>query len=288
MNENNENLVEETKPFEVTTDIASPETGDKNGWGKRIVTRRFLITALAIAVVTNAAVSAGALALISRDGKASKPEKIVSEDQNGGKSDNSAGDQFGNGNDDPYGNQFGDSYSDPFGSFGDENNSGYSDQYNNGYSDPYGNGSGDSYSDQYNDQYAYPFGDLYNNGSGDQNSNGFSDQYNNGSGDQNSNGYGDQFGNSYGDQNSNGSQSSSASIGIVISENSGVYVAQVTGNNAKKAGFAEGDKIVSIDGKNITSSTDLISEVQSHKSGDTVTIVVERDGQSIEIKTELE
>lgn len=284
MNENNENLVEETKPFEVTTENASPETGDKTGWGKRIVTRRFLIAALAITVVTNAAVSAGALAFISRDGKAAKPEKIAAEDQNGGQSDNSAGDQFGNEYSDPYGNQNGDSYSDPFGSFGDENNSGYSDQYNNGYSDPYGNGYGDQYSngsgDQYGDQYAYPFGDLYDNGSGDQNSNGSADQYDNGSGDQNSNGSVD--------QGSNSNQPSSPSIGIVISENSGVYIAQVTGNNAKKAGFAEGDKIVSIDGKNITNSTDLISEVQSHKAGDTVTIVVDRNGQSIEIQTVLE
>ena len=284
MNENNENLVEETKPFEVTTGNASPETGDKTGWGKRIVTRRFLIAALAITVVTNAAVSAGALALISKDGKVAKPEKIAAEDQNGSQSDNSAGDQFGNEYSDPYGNQFGDSYSDPFGSFGDQYNNGYSDPYSKGYGDLYDNGSGD----QYGDKYAYPFGDLYDNGSGDQNSNGSADQYDNGSGDQNSNAFGDQNSNGSGDQGSNSNQPSSPSIGIVISENSGVYIAQVTGNNAKKAGFAEGDKIVSIDGKNITNSTDLISEVQSHKSGDTVTIVVDRNGQSIEIQTVLE
>ena len=74
----------------------------------------------------------------------------------------------------------------------------------------------------------------------------------------------------------------------MIKEDSGVYVAQVTGDNAKKAGFQEGDKVVSIDGKDVATSNDLVSEVQSHKVGDTVTVTVERDGQPVEIKTELE
>ena len=91
-----------------------------------------------------------------------------------------------------------------------------------------------------------------------------------------------------GDQNGGQEQSSKVSIGIMIKEDSGVYVAQVTGENAKKAGFQEGDKVVSIDGKKVDTSNDLVSEVQSHKSGDTVTVTVERDGQPIEIKTELE
>jgi len=83
-------------------------------------------------------------------------------------------------------------------------------------------------------------------------------------------------------------QSSKASIGVIIKEDSGVIVAQITGENAKKAGFKEGDKIVSVEGKNISASSDLISEVQSHKSGDTITVTVERDGQNIEIKTVLD
>ena len=83
-------------------------------------------------------------------------------------------------------------------------------------------------------------------------------------------------------------QSSKASIGIVIKEDSGVIVAQVSGDNAKKAGFSEGDKIISIDGKTVNSSEDLISEVRSHNAGEVVTVTVERDGQSIELSTELE
>lgn len=232
MDENKEVIIEETKPLETANEKVVFEPAKKTshaGWGKKSVSRRFLIIALAVAVIINGALSAGVLAL-SKGPKAPKPDKIT-EDQNNSQSDNNGGNQFG-------------------------------DQYNNGY--------GNQYSD--------PYGG--NNGS-------FGDQYNNGNGDQYSDPYGGNNG-GYDDQYSNGNQSSKASIGIVITENSGVYVAQVTGSNAKKAGFEEGDKIVSIDGKSITNSSDLISEVQSHKSGDTVLIVVERNGQSIEIKTELE
>lgn len=91
-----------------------------------------------------------------------------------------------------------------------------------------------------------------------------------------------------GNGQSNEQDSSKASIGIVITENNGVYVAQVNGDNAKKAGFKEGDKVVKVEDKDVSTSTDLTSEVQSHKAGDTVSVTVERDGQAVEIKTELE
>ena len=94
--------------------------------------------------------------------------------------------------------------------------------------------------------------------------------------------------------------SSTPAVGVVISEvseenaqyygldSAGVYIAQVTGTNAIKAGFQEQDRIVSIDGKTVTSTTEFISLVRKHKVGDTVTIVVSRNGQEIEIKSELE
>ena len=95
-----------------------------------------------------------------------------------------------------------------------------------------------------------------------------------------------------GSDNWGGSQeqqsSSGVSIGIVISDNNGVYVSQVTGSNAQKAGFQEGDKIVSFDGEDIDDSNELISEVQKHKSGDKVTVVVERSGKEVKLKTTLE
>jgi len=93
---------------------------------------------------------------------------------------------------------------------------------------------------------------------------------------------------------------STPAVGVVISEvsdsnaqyygleSAGVYIAQVTGQNAQKAGFQERDRVVSIDGKEITSSNDFITIVRKHKVGDTVSVVVSRNGQEIEIKTELE
>lgn len=93
-----------------------------------------------------------------------------------------------------------------------------------------------------------------------------------------------------GDQNSQQSQQNSGnvSIGIVIRDNNGVYISQVTGSNAKKAGFQEGDKIVKFDGDDIDNSNELIEEVQEHKAGDKVTVVIERDGKQQKIKTTLE
>lgn len=89
-------------------------------------------------------------------------------------------------------------------------------------------------------------------------------------------------------------------VGVIISdvsesnaqyyglESAGVYIAQISGANAQKAGFKEGDRVVSIDGQEIKSSSDFIGIVRKHKVGDTVSVVVSRDGQEIEIKTELE
>jgi len=68
----------------------------------------------------------------------------------------------------------------------------------------------------------------------------------------------------------------------------GVYIAEVTGDNAKRAGFKQEDRVVSINNKKIESTSDLISRVRSYKIGDTVTVVVVRDGQEIAIKTILE
>lgn len=89
-------------------------------------------------------------------------------------------------------------------------------------------------------------------------------------------------------------------VGIVISdvseeqsqyyglEEPGVYIAQVTGDNALRAGFKEQDRIVSFNGTEVKDSSTFITLVRKCKVGDTVTIVVSRDGQEIEIKTELE
>lgn len=71
-------------------------------------------------------------------------------------------------------------------------------------------------------------------------------------------------------------------------EAAGVYIAQVTGQNAQTAGFQEGDRIISFNGKEVKDSNAFITMVRKCKVGDNVTIVVSRNGQQIEIKTELE
>lgn len=67
-----------------------------------------------------------------------------------------------------------------------------------------------------------------------------------------------------------------------------VYIQEVNGTNAKKAGFKAGDLVYSVDGKEIDSFETLSAIVTSHKVGDTLTYIVLRDGQSIEIKLKLE
>lgn len=71
-------------------------------------------------------------------------------------------------------------------------------------------------------------------------------------------------------------------------DGAGVYISEVTGDNAKKAGFKSGDKVLAINGKDIESSSDFISRVRENKVGDTVTVDIIRDGQTIAIKTVLE
>ena len=71
-------------------------------------------------------------------------------------------------------------------------------------------------------------------------------------------------------------------------EEPGVYIAQVTGVNAQKAGFKEQDRIISFNGTEIEDSSTFITLVRKCKVGDVVTVVVSRQGQQIEIKTELE
>lgn len=98
----------------------------------------------------------------------------------------------------------------------------------------------------------------------------------------------------------NGNVTTRPIVGITISdvseenaqyyqlESAGVYITQVTGENAQKAGFQSEDRIVSIEGEKIETSQQFISIVRQHKAGDTVSIVVSRSGQEIEIRTVLE
>lgn len=82
------------------------------------------------------------------------------------------------------------------------------------------------------------------------------------------------FGNSQDSQ----SQSSSAAV----------YIQEVTGSNAKKAGFQSGDLVYAVDGTRITSFNTLSSIVTSHKVGDKLTYTIVRGNQTKEIKLTLE
>ena len=68
----------------------------------------------------------------------------------------------------------------------------------------------------------------------------------------------------------------------------GVYIQEVTGENAKEAGLKPGDLIYMINKKEVTSSEMLISEIQSHKVGDKVTFTIVRDDKMHEIKVKLQ
>ena len=82
------------------------------------------------------------------------------------------------------------------------------------------------------------------------------------------------FGNSQDSQ----SQSSSAAV----------YIQEITGINAKKAGFQSGDLVYAVDGTRITSFNTLSSIVTSHKVGDKLTYTIVRGNQTKEIKLTLE
>lgn len=65
----------------------------------------------------------------------------------------------------------------------------------------------------------------------------------------------------------------------------GLYVSELTPDGpAERAGMQVGDRVVSVDGIEINSSSDIISIRDSHKVGDEITIEVERDDEIIELK----
>jgi putative serine protease PepD len=75
-------------------------------------------------------------------------------------------------------------------------------------------------------------------------------------------------------------------LGIVADE--GAFVAEVTPRSAAaKAGLKDGDVIVAIDGKAVTSSTQVANEVRKHEPGDEVELRIERDGKQRTITAKL-
>ncbi|MBR4020840.1 MAG: PDZ domain-containing protein, partial [Firmicutes bacterium] len=68
----------------------------------------------------------------------------------------------------------------------------------------------------------------------------------------------------------------------------GVYIDEVTGDNAKKAGLKAGDLIYMIDDEKVTASDMLVRQIQKHKVGDKVTFTVVRNDKMIDIEVELQ
>ncbi len=98
----------------------------------------------------------------------------------------------------------------------------------------------------------------------------------------------------------NGHVTGRASIGVQIIDASsaetamqyglrmtGVYIMEVTGSEAKEAGFEAGDMIYYLEDEKIESSADLTNALSKHKPGDKVKITVIRDNKTVEITTTL-
>ncbi len=61
----------------------------------------------------------------------------------------------------------------------------------------------------------------------------------------------------------------------------GAGISEVAGGSAaEKSGLKKGDIITKIDGREITSSADLVDEIGSHQPGDSISITYERKGKS--------
>ena len=75
---------------------------------------------------------------------------------------------------------------------------------------------------------------------------------------------------------------------VGVDQTSGILVASVTnGGPAYEAGIRMGDVITAADGSTVTSFEDLSKLLGSKKPGDTITLTVERSGQSTDVQVTL-
>ena len=73
------------------------------------------------------------------------------------------------------------------------------------------------------------------------------------------------------------------------SYNAGVYINSVErGSNAATAGFSAGDRVISVDGKSVSSSSDISSIISQHSAGDTIEFEIERSGRTGTLELTLE
>ena len=73
-----------------------------------------------------------------------------------------------------------------------------------------------------------------------------------------------------------------------LKETYGAYVQQVgEGTGASAAGIEKGDIIIAIEGTKMESATDVTLAVREHNPGDTVTVTVNRDGETKDVRVKL-
>ena len=78
-------------------------------------------------------------------------------------------------------------------------------------------------------------------------------------------------------------------MGDSSNKEEGVYIVQiVSGGAADQAGLKEGDRIVSVDGTEVSSSSEVKAVIQKHKVGDEIKIKVNRDGSDKEVTVTLQ
>lgn len=69
----------------------------------------------------------------------------------------------------------------------------------------------------------------------------------------------------------------------------GCYIVQIVRNGAAdKAGLKQNDRIISFDGQDIHSTSDVKAILKKHKIGDTLKIVVERNSKKVEVEIALQ
>ena len=87
---------------------------------------------------------------------------------------------------------------------------------------------------------------------------------------------------------SNGQSSSMDQLFNGGQSSTNVYIYSVDGENAKKAGFQQGDMVFAVDDTQITTFNELSSIVTSHKVGDKLKYTIVRNGRTMDITLELE
>ena len=69
----------------------------------------------------------------------------------------------------------------------------------------------------------------------------------------------------------------------------GVYIVQVVPQGAAdKAGLKQGDRIISFDGKEVSTSAEVKAILREHKIGDKVNMTVSRDGKTVDVTITLQ